>query len=129
MNRRVSLFVLFVLALGCTLAGSPARAQAQSFAGKWVHQGPRGTSVLDFFPGEKHVIGPIKGQFHHSIILDDGRVVEGNGWYVFRNVLPNRGWLILHFADGHVTREHEHTVGSTVLRLRAHGCIRDYVRQ
>jgi len=129
MNRRLSLFVVFVLAVGCTLVHSSARAQAQSFSGKWVHQGPRGVSILDFYPGDKHLVGPVRGQFHHTIVFDDGRVLDGLGWYVFRNALPNRGWLALHFSDGHVTREHEHTVGGTVLRLRHHGVVRDYVHQ
>ncbi len=103
--------------------------QAQSFSGKWVHADPKGVSVLEFFPGTKHLVGPIRGQFHHSILLDDGQRLEGNGFYVFRFVAPNRGWLILHFADGHVTREHEHTIDGTVLRLGHHGFIRTYLRQ
>jgi hypothetical protein len=129
MTRRVGLLVVFTLAVGGTLAGGSTEARAQSFTGKWVHQGPRGVSVLDFFPGDKHVIGPTRGHFHHSIVLDDGRVLEGTGWYVFRNVLPNRGWLTLHFSDGHVTHEHEHVIGASVLRMRHHGVLRDYLRQ
>jgi hypothetical protein len=129
MNRRMPLLVVIALAVGFTLAGPSAKAQAQTFAGKWVHQGPKGTSVLEFYPGDKPVIGPIKGRFHHSIVLDDGRVIVGEGTYVFRSVLPNRGWLVLHFADGHVTREHEHTMDANVLRIEHHGITRTYVRQ
>jgi hypothetical protein len=129
MNRRVPLFVVFALAVGFTLAGSSARVQAESFSGKWVHVGPKGTSTLEFFAGEKHVIGPDRGLFHHSIVLDDGRVIQGDGSYIFRHILPNRGWLILHFADGHVTREHEHIIGSSELELRHYGVTRTYLRQ
>jgi len=129
MNRRVPLFVVFALAVGCTLAGSSARAQPQSFSGKWVHKGPKGVSVLEFFPGEKKLLGPVRGQFHHSLVLDDGRVIQGDGQYVLRFIVPNRGWLTLHFADGHVTKEHEHTLGASELRLRHHGVMRTYVRQ
>lgn len=129
MNGRMSLFALFVLAIGCSLVGTSARAQAQSFVGKWAFQGPRGTSVMEFFPGEKHLIGPMRGSFHHSIILDDGRLIEGSGTYVFRSVLPNRGWLTLTFADGHVTTEHEQVLEGTVLSIRHHGITRNYVRQ
>ena len=96
--NRVSLLVVFVLAVGYTLAGASATAQAQSFTGKWVHQGRKGTSIIEFFPGEKRVLGPTRGVFHHSILLDDGRVIQGDGHYVFRSVGPNRGWLTLHFA-------------------------------
>jgi hypothetical protein len=129
MNRRVYLMVVCVLAAGWALGGSAGTAQAQSFVGKWVHQGPRGASVLEFFPGEKKVVGPTRGTFRHQIYLDDGRVIQGDGYYVFRSVLPNRGWLTLHFADGHVTQEHEHTTASTVLSVRHHGITRNYVRQ
>lgn len=129
MKRCVSLLVLFVLAVGCTLAGASARAEAQSFTGKWVHQGPRGLSVIEFFPGEKKIVGPMRGSFRHTLILDDGRVIEGTGTYTFRYVVPNRGWLTLQFADGHVTTEHEHTVSANVLSIRHHGVTRSYVRQ
>jgi len=129
MNHRLSLYTVFSLAVVCALADSSTRAQAQSFSGKWVHQGPKGVSVLEFFHGERHLLGPMRGQFQHSIVLDDGRVIAGNGWYVFRFIRPNHGWLILHFADGHVTREHEHTIDGTVLQLGHHGVIRTYVRQ
>jgi hypothetical protein len=129
MNRRVPLFVVFALAIGFTLAGTSAQAQAQSFAGRWVHEGPKGVSVLEFFPGESHVIGPIRGRFHHSIVLDDGRMIVGDGEYVFRSILPKRGWLVLHFADGHVTREHEHIVDANLLRIEHHGVSWTYVRQ
>ena len=127
--NRVYLLVVFVLAVGYTLAGSSATAQAQSFTGKWVHQGPKGTSIIEFFPGEKRVLGPTRGVFHHSILLDDGRVIQGDGHYVFRSVGPNRGWLTLHFANGHVTHEHEHTSTDKSLNLRHHGLTRTYVRQ
>ena len=126
--NRVSLLVVFVLAVGYTLAGASATAQAQSFTGKWVHQGPKGTSIIEFFPGEKRVLGPTRGVFHHSILLDDGRVIQGDGHYVFRSVGPNRGWLTLHFADGHVTTEHEHTSSDTMMNLRHHGLTRTYRR-
>jgi hypothetical protein len=129
MNRRVSLFVVFALAVGYTLAGSAAPVRAQAFTGKWIHQGPRGASVIEFFPGEKHVLGPTRGAFRHSIVLDDGRVIQGDGHYIFRSIGPNRGWLTLHFADGHVTHEHEHTTSDTVLNLRHHGLTRTYVRK
>jgi hypothetical protein len=129
MNRRVPLFVVFAFAVGYTLAGFSATAQAQSFAGKWVHQGPKGTSVIEFLPGEKRVLGPTRGVFHHSMLLDDGRVIQGDGHYVFRSVAPKRGWLILHFADGHVTREHELTNSDNSLNLRHHGLTRTYIRQ
>src|SRR5580704_437355 len=79
MNRRIPMFAVFALAVGFTLAGSPAKAQAQSFAGRWVHEGPKGVSVLEFSPGTSHVIGPVRGHFHHSIVLDDGRVIAGEG--------------------------------------------------
>ena len=128
MNRRVSLVVLFALAAGLTLAGASGRAQAQSFTGKWVHEGPKGVSVLEFFPGEKHLLRPMTGVFHHSIVFDDGRVLQGDGHYVLRFAGPNRGWLVLHFSDGHVTREHEHNFGPS-LRLEHHGVSRIYVRQ
>jgi hypothetical protein len=128
MKRRVPSFALFALALGL-LACTSTKVQAQSFTGKWIHEGPKGMSVLEFFPGEKKIIGPTRGRFHHSLVLDDGRVVEGDGTYVFRSVLPNRGLLVLHFADGHVTREHEHTIDSHFLRIEHHGLIRTYVRQ
>jgi hypothetical protein len=129
MNRRASLFVVFVLAIGCTLAVSLASAQAQPFSGKWVHKGPKGVSVLEFFQGEKKLLGPMRGQFHHSLVLDDGRVIEGDGQYTLRFIVPNRGWLTLRFADGHVTKEHEHTLGAKELRLRHHGTMWTYVRQ
>lgn len=128
MHRLISAAVMFALVAG-TLAMGPARAQAQTFGGKWIFQGPRGVSVLEFFPGEKKVIGPMRGSFRHSIVLDDGRVIEGTGTYTFRSVLPNRGWLTLAFSDGHVTHEHEHAVGGSVLSLRHHGVVRNYVRQ
>ena len=129
MNGRVSFLVACALAVGCMLGASAARVQAQSFSGKWVQRDPKGASVLEFFPGDKHVIGPMRGKFHHSTLLADGRVLQGDGSYVFRFVSPNRGWLTLHFPDGHVTREHEHTLGATVLRLRHHGLVRTYVRE
>jgi hypothetical protein len=129
MKRGVSLFVVWALAVGYTLAGCSVRAQAQSIEGKWVHQGPRGVSVLEFFPGDKRLVGPVRGHFHHSIILDDGRVCEGDGHYVLRFARHNKGWLVLHFSDGHVTREHEHTFGPAELRLEHHGVLRTYIRQ
>jgi hypothetical protein len=129
MNRRVPLVVVFALAVGSILAGPSAKVQAQSFAGKWVHEGPKGVSVLEFWPGEKHVIGPVRGHFHYSIVLDDGRVIAGEGSYVYRSVLPKRGWLVLHFADGLVTREHEHIVDSSLLRIEHYGVTRTYVRK
>lgn len=128
MNRRVYWMVAYALVAGWMLGGSAA-ANAQSFVGKWVHQGPRGTSVMEFFPGEKKLVGPTRGAFRHVIYMDDGQVIQGEGHYVFRSVLPNRGWLTLHFADGHVTAEHEHTANSTVLSIRHHGITRTYVRQ
>jgi hypothetical protein len=129
MKARVSLFVLFALVAGYVALSLPATAQAQSFSGKWVHRGPKGLSVFEFFPGEKHAVGPTRGAFRHSIVLDDGRMIEGMGHYVFRSVGPNRGWLTLHFADGHVTREHEHTIGAVAMNVRHHGVTRTYVRQ
>jgi hypothetical protein len=129
MIRRIPMYLMFSLAVGIVVAGTPARAQAQSFVGKWVHEGPRGVSIMEFFPGDSRIIGPTKGRFHHSVILDDGRVIAGDGTYVYRSILPNRGWLILHFADGHVTREHEHTADSRYLRIEHHGVVRTYVRQ
>jgi hypothetical protein len=129
MNRRVPLFVVFAFAVVYTVAGSSATVHAQSFSGKWVHQGPKGTSILEFLPAEKRVVGPMRGSFHHSLLLDDGRVIHGNGHYVFRSVGPNRGWLTLHFADGQVTREHEHTTTDNSMKLRHHGLTRTYVRQ
>jgi hypothetical protein len=129
MNRRVPLFVVFALASGFILAGSASKVQAESFAGKWVHEGPKGVSILEFFPGEKHLIGPDRGRFHYSVVLDDGRVIAGEGSYLFRSVLRNRGWLVLHFADGHVTREHEHTIDSMLLRIEHYGVTRTYVRK
>jgi hypothetical protein len=129
MNRRIPLFLVFTLAVGYTLAGSSAKAQAQSFTGKWIYQGPKGTSVLEFLPGEKRVLGPTRGVFHHSLVLDDGRVIQGDGHYVFRSIGPNRGWLTLHFADGHVTTEHEHTTTDNSMNVRHHGVTRIYVRQ
>jgi hypothetical protein len=129
MNRRVPQFVVFAFAVGFVLASPSAKAQAQQFTGKWVHEGPKGVSVLEFFPGDKRIIGPIRGQFRHSIMLDDGRMIVGEGSYVYRSILPNRGWLILHFADGHVTREHEYIGDSGVLRIAHHGVTWTYVRQ
>jgi hypothetical protein len=129
MYPRMPMFVAFSLAVGVLLASSSTRAQAQSFTGKWVHEGPKGVSVIEFFAGESRVIGPVRGRFHHTIVLDDGRVIEGEGSYVFRSILPNRGWLVLHFADGHVTREHEQTLDSRFLRIEHHGITRTYVRQ
>jgi hypothetical protein len=129
MSRRVPQFVLFSLAICALFTGSPAKAQAQSFTGKWVYPGPKGISVLEFFPGESRMVGPVRGHFHHSIILDDGRLIEGEGSYVYRSVLPKRGWLVLTFADGHVTREHEHTVDAQMLRIEHHGITRMYVRE
>jgi hypothetical protein len=129
MNRRVVLSVAFVFAGGFAFVGDPSAARAQSFTGKWVHHGQRGTSVLEFFPGEKRLIGPTRGAFHHTILLDDGRVIQGDGHYIYRHVTPNRGWLTLHFSDGHVTHEHEHTTSDLVLNLRHHGLTRTYLRQ
>jgi hypothetical protein len=129
MNRRMPLLVVFAIAFVYSLAGSCAKAQAQSFTGKWVHQGVKGTSILEFLPGEKRVLGPTKGAFHHSLVLDDGRVIQGDGHYVFRSIGPNRGWLTLHFADGNVTHEHEHTNTDNSLSVRHHGVTRTYVRQ
>src|ERR1700735_4822063 len=129
MNRHMFLLVVFALGVSYTLAGPAANAQAQAFSGKWVYQGPKGASVLEFYPAEKRLIGPTKGVFHHSIVLDDGRVLQGDGTYVFRHVLPNRGWLTLTFSDGHVTREHEHTINGTRLEVRHHGVFRVYIRQ
>src|ERR1700677_2644335 len=128
MNRRVPQFVVFALAVGVMLGSSSAKAQAQSFAGRWVHQGPKGESILEFFPGESRVIGPVRGNFHHSIVLDDGRVIVGEGSYVFRSILPNRCWLTLYVADGHVTHEREVTVDSGLLRIEHHGVTRMYAR-
>jgi hypothetical protein len=122
------MLIACALAVAWTLVGS-ARAQAQSFTGKWMHEGARGISTLEFFPGDKRIVGPVRGQFHHSVVLDDGRVIQGDGWYVYRSVVPNRGWLTLHFADGHVTTEHEHTVNSIGLRIEHHGVTRTYFRQ
>ena len=129
MNRRVSLFAAFALAVAYTLAGPSVKVQAQAFAGKWVHKGPKGVSIMEFYPGERKLLGPMKGVFHHSVVLDDGRVIQGDGQYVFRSIGPNRGWLILHFADGHVTREHEHTISSSILSIRHHGVTRNYIRE
>jgi hypothetical protein len=129
MNRRVPLMGVFALAVGFILAGSSAKVQAETFAGKWVHEGPKGVSTLEFFPGEKRLVGPERGHFHYSIVFDDGRVIVGEGSYVFRSILPRRGWLILHFEDGHVTREHEHSLDSNLLRLEHHGVTRTYVRK
>jgi hypothetical protein len=129
MNRGVPSSLVFALALGLAFAGLSARAQAQTFVGRWVHQGPRGESVLEFYPSEKHLIGPARGRFHHTLILDDGRAITGDGYYVFRSIGPKRGWLVLHFSDGHVTREHEHTLDATSLRIDHHGHSRVYVRQ
>jgi hypothetical protein len=129
MKRRVPLLVVFALAVGYTFAGSAATAQAQSFTGKWVHQGPKGTSILEFLPGEKRILGPTKGVFHHTLVLDDGRVVQGDGHYTFRSIGPNRGWLTLQFADGIVTHEHEHTTTDNSMNVRHHGVTRAYVRQ
>jgi hypothetical protein len=124
----MSVVVLFALALGYSLAGSATSAHAQTFTGKWVHQGTKGVSNLEFFPGEQPLVGPTRGTFRHSTILDDGRTVQGDGRYIFRSLGPNRGRLTLHFADGHVTKEHEHTAGG-MLSLRHHGVTRTYVRQ
>ena len=55
--------------------------------------------------------------------------IEGDGWYVFRFIRPNAGWLSLHFADGHATREHEHTIDGTLLRLGHHVSTRTYLRE
>lgn len=127
--NRASLLLVFALAAGYTLAGSTATVQAQSFTGKWVHKGPKGSSYLEFFPGEKRVLGPTRGQFHHMILLDDGRLIQGDGHYVFRSIGPNRGWLTLHFADGHVTHEHEYMSTDNSMNVRHHGLTRTYVRQ
>jgi hypothetical protein len=127
--NRASLFVVFSLAVGYTLTGSAATVQAQSFTGKWVHQGPKGSSYIEFLPGEKRVLGPTRGAFHHMILLDDGRLIQGDGHYVFRSIGPNRGWLTLHFADGHVTHEHEHMNTDNSMYVRHHGLTRTYVRQ
>ncbi len=129
MNRRVPLLLVFAFAVGYTLAGSAATARAQSFAGKWVHQGPKGSSFIEFLPGEKRVLGPIRGVFHHSVLLEDGRLIQGDGHYVFRSVGPKRGWLTLYFADGHVTHEHEHTSSDTMLTLRHHGLTQIFSRR
>jgi hypothetical protein len=129
MNRRTPLFVVFTCAVVYTLAVSSAPAHAQAFTGKWVHQGPKGTSILEFFPGEKRVVGPTRGVFHHSLVLDDGRVILGDGHYLFRSIGPNRGWLTLYFADGNVTHEHEHTATDNSMNVRHHGLTRTYVRQ
>lgn len=129
MNRRIPLLVAFAIAVTYSLAGSAATAHAQSFTGKWVHQGPKGASVMEFFAGEKHIIGPTKGAFRYTVVLDDGRVIQGDGHYLFRSIGPNRGWLTLHFADGHVTHEHEHMSKDTTLNLRHHGLTRVYQRQ
>jgi hypothetical protein len=56
-------------------------------------------------------------------------VIKGEGYYVYRHIGPNRGWLTLHFADGHATREHEHTTSNLTLSLRHHGLTRNYVRE
>src|SRR5271167_4498043 len=106
MSRRIPKFVVFTIAV-VILGNCPAKAQAQSFAGKWINQGPKGVSVLEILPGDRRIIGPVRGVFHYSIVLDDGRAFNGDGTYVYRSILPNRGWLVLHFADGQVTREHE----------------------
>jgi hypothetical protein len=129
MKSRVSLLVLFSAAVGCTLAWCSAPLQAQSFAGKWVHQGPKGVSTLEFFPGDKPPIGALRGRFHHSIVLDDGRLLVGDGHYVLRRSNSHKGVLILHFSDGHSSREREHTFGANELQLEHHGVIRTYIRQ
>ncbi len=128
MYRRIPQLVVFTVAV-VVLASSPAKAHAQSFAGKWMNQGPRGVSVMEFFPGDKHIIGPIRGVFRYTLVLDDGRVISGDGSYVYRSILPNRGWLTLNFADGQVTREHEVTRDSTSLSIAHYGVTRTYVRQ
>jgi hypothetical protein len=128
MNRRMPQFVVFAVAV-VILGNFPAKARAQSFAGKWINQGPKGVSVLEFFPGDRHIIGPVRGVFHYSVVLDDGRMINGDGAYVYRSVLPNRGWLILHFADGSVTREHEVTRDPNSLSIAHYGVTRTYVRQ
>lgn len=127
--KSMSLLVVFALAVGCTLAGSTGTARAQSFTGKWVHQGPKGSSYIEFMPGEKRVLGPTRGVFHHMILLDDGRLIQGDGHYLYRSIGPNRGWLTLHFADGHVTHEHEHITTDTMLNLRHHGLTQTFVRR
>jgi len=129
MNRRVPLLLVFALAVGYTFAGSSTPVRAQSFTGKWVHQGPKGSSFIEFMPGEKKVLGPTRGVFHHMILLDDGRLLQGDGHYTFRSIGPNRGWLTLYFADGHVTHEHEHTTSDTMLNIRHHGMTQVYVRR
>jgi hypothetical protein len=126
--KRVSLLAVFALAIGFTLAGSASTARAQAFTGKWVHQGPKGTSFIEFMPGEKRILGPTKGAFHHMILLDDGRLIQGDGHYVFRSIGPKRGWLTLYFADGHVTHEHELT-SETMLNIRHHGITQTYIRR
>jgi len=129
MNRRVSLFVGLVLGMGFLLTGASARAQAQSLEGKWVHEGPKGVSFLEFYAGDKMPWGAVRGSFHHSLVMDDGRVLEGYGRYVLRFANNHRGRLVLHFSDGHVTRELEHTFGPNVMHLEHHGLVRTYVRQ
>ena len=126
--RRVSLLGVFALAIGFTLAGSASTARAQAFTGKWIHQGQKGTSYIEFMSGEKRVLGPTKGAFHHMILLDDGRLIQGDGHYVFRSIGPKRGWLTLYFADGHVTHEHEFT-SDTMMNIRHHGITQTYVRR
>ncbi len=130
MTRRMYLFAgAMALVVACIFANSGSTAPVDGLAGKWVHRGPRGVSVLEFFPGEKRLLGPTKGVFRHAIFLDDGRVIEGEGHYQFRSFLPNRGWLTLHFADGFVTQEHEHALDGTTLKVKHHGVTRTYVRQ
>jgi hypothetical protein len=97
--------------------------------GKWVNQGPRGVSVLEFSPSDRHILGPARGVFHYSVVLDDGRMFTGDGAYTYRSILPNRGWLILTFADGHVTREHEVTSNPNALSIVHYGVSRMYVRE
>ena len=128
MKRRMPQFLVFAVAV-VILGNCPAKAHAQSFAGKWINPGPRGVSVLDFSPGDRHIIGPTRGVFHYSIVLDDGHVINGDGAYTYRSILPNRGWLILTFADGQVTREHEVLRDSTTLIIAHYGVTRAYVRQ
>lgn len=129
MKRRGTLLMAFALAIASVVAGPSVKAQAQAFTGKWVFEGPKGPSILEFFPGERKLLGPTRGYFRHTVVLDNGKVINGDGSYVFRHIGPNRGWLTLHFSDGHVTTEHEHTVGGTVLSIRHHGLTRNYTRQ
>jgi hypothetical protein len=130
MNRRAPQCMVFTVAVAIVMLGnSTARAQTQPFMGKWIHQGQRGVSALEFSPGERGVIGPLRGHFHYSVVLDDGRLLDGEGSYVYRSILPNRGWLVLHFADGRVSREHEVTRDSTSLNIAHYGVTWTYVRQ